>query len=764
MADPQAIARAYLSPRAQELDRLDRYIEGTQYEGRPDWFDNASETPIVERAPCIKDPIAQSAIGTHTAFVFGEGRWPKITSATSEDDRALDPDWGLATAESDTLDRFVNVVLVRYARLKEVARAMLAEAMGSRSSGVVMCVRRGQLCVETVRASWCIPTLNDLGEVLQLEIRYPYIETFFNDATRSYEKRCMLYRRVLDAKSDTVYEAAVGLENAREPDWVVNKAKTVEHGLGFCPAIWYPFMKPCTTANDVDGVAIHERQLNEIDCLNISLSQKQRAATMAGDPQMVEIGVQDDVNPAPMGVTSRGIIETRAIVGPDGKPATTSGFASQRSRGRGAARKRGAGVIWRYPDKDTTVEYLTIPPGALQAVADHAKDVRGKIAEALHAVFVDPSELHTHAEMSGKALSFLFSRQLGFCDLVRDDVADKALVPMVSMLLRIVFIVGSKNPRSLYVPGVKVMLPILSGFVREQAPANDREKAGAVWMPPRLAPIWGPYFAASEADQFNVVKLVVAALQGGTITVEMAIEKLSTSGVFDVASAKEVAEAIAAKVANDNQSLHGAIRALGAGGQTDDDGNADQPVPADAGPGQDTRDAVAAAARAAASPPSGSPTARGAKTATKALHDRSVSTSGVAESVFKQLADDFPPDSLAWVRAASWTGPMDVPLESIDFTNRDSWRATDEPDRVAFFVEKIKAGDKKPIVLVNEPNNRKMIIVDGHHRALAYEKLGMAAYAYVADVGTVTGAWETMHNSQRSETKTKSSIKDGKAA
>ena len=53
-------------------------------------------------------------------------------------------------------------------------------------------------------------------------------------------------------------------------------------------------------------------------------------------------------------------------------------------------------------------------------------------------------------------------------------------------------------------------------------------------------------------------------------------------------------------------------------------------------------------------------------------------------------------------------------------------------------------------MLVNEPNNEKLIIVDGHHRALAYEELGQPAIAYVVHVTAVSGPWDEMHDSQKS--------------
>ena len=41
-----------------------------------------------------------------------------------------------------------------------------------------------------------------------------------------------------------------------------------------------------------------------------------------------------------------------------------------------------------------------------------------------------------------------------------------------------------------------------------------------------------------------------------------------------------------------------------------------------------------------------------------------------------------------------------------------------------------------------------MIIVDGHHRALAYMENGQPALAYVGSVGKNNGPWDKLHSKQ----------------
>jgi hypothetical protein len=116
--------------------------------------------------------------------------------------------------------------------------------------------------------------------------------------------------------------------------------------------------------------------------------------------------------------------------------------------------------------------------------------------------------------------------------------------------------------------------------------------------------------------------------------------------------------------------------------------------------------------------------------------------------VLAQLAPDFPDDALDWVRSAYWEGPEQVPLADLDLRNVGSWKATSEPDKVDKFAKRIKGGWMKPLVLVKRPSEDKLMIADGHHRALAYAKLGLPVMAYVAHVPTDQGPWDAFHDAQ----------------
>jgi 8-oxo-dGTP pyrophosphatase MutT (NUDIX family) len=107
-----------------------------------------------------------------------------------------------------------------------------------------------------------------------------------------------------------------------------------------------------------------------------------------------------------------------------------------------------------------------------------------------------------------------------------------------------------------------------------------------------------------------------------------------------------------------------------------------------------------------------------------------------AEHVYLQMAKNFPPDAISWIRRAKWIGPIWVPWDRVDQDDRDKWAASHQPAKVKEFERSITAhdGHVAPSVLVQEPNSNRAFIVDGHHRAVARENLKQKVLAYVGNI------------------------------
>lgn len=120
--------------------------------------------------------------------------------------------------------------------------------------------------------------------------------------------------------------------------------------------------------------------------------------------------------------------------------------------------------------------------------------------------------------------------------------------------------------------------------------------------------------------------------------------------------------------------------------------------------------------------------------------------------VFNQLAQDYNEKDIEFVKHIPWIGPVEIPLSSIDFSNKDNWQAAqpEDQDHVDMFADKMQNDNyTKPVILVNNPSNdNKMEVVDGHHRTLAALQNGQPVPAYVGHVGTDRGPWDKLHAKQ----------------
>jgi hypothetical protein len=107
-----------------------------------------------------------------------------------------------------------------------------------------------------------------------------------------------------------------------------------------------------------------------------------------------------------------------------------------------------------------------------------------------------------------------------------------------------------------------------------------------------------------------------------------------------------------------------------------------------------------------------------------------------AEHVYVQMAKNFPPDSIQWVKRATWQGPVNIPWDRIDADAIGSWAASRQPDKVKEFEKLITShdGHVAPSVVIQDNDSPKAVIIDGHHRALARRNLKQPVLAYLGTI------------------------------
>lgn len=527
---PETIAKMLAkgrSPRCARIEVFQRYVDGTAYDGRPDFLDLTRDEPYNERKPCVIYPGVRNAIESFSSMCLGDEHFPVITSLTSEDDSAFDKRFGLDTSASEVLDAGIKKVEDQTS-LPSVAVALLERAMASGTCVPVVSVQDGTLCISELDPKHCTPTFKADGKTVQsVRVEYRFVKDVQDPETGDWEKRVFQYLRTIDEREDVVYWPTEVEDEVRlfPPTRVQTK---YVHAFGFCPVVWYRFMDEGTEAGKVDGKPIHDNLLPLIDSINFSLSARHGAAIYSGDPQLCEFGVDDDGGvKAPVG----------RVAGPQTRSDDPSGWGiglyQTKSGGRMVkGRKKGKGSVWTYESPDSKASYLALPPGALEALKEDADDNISRLRESLGHVFIDPKDLAGSGDVSGKTLAFVYANQVAKCNKIRGNFGKRCLLPVLNMLFRVILRAGD----GLYLTGADKLRPILEKFNQQvqsgdAAAAASQSATGAApaktttrWFPPQLKLVWGEYFEMSDNDEQVRTANASAALEGGLITKKTAVE------------------------------------------------------------------------------------------------------------------------------------------------------------------------------------------------------------------------------------------------
>ncbi len=493
-SDAERIALANMSPRYKRLDGLERWSNGTQYKGRPSWWDDS--VPLWEREPCIVYPIVRISTDSNVDLCLGERRFPEFSVATTGATKAA--------AGDDQQTSPVDTALRNYQKLSRFPTACREALQSGQECGTVVALqgaRNGVPFIELIPAKWCEQELDEHGELSKLTVQYPYLDEY-QQRDGTWAVRAMLYRRVIDAQRDVVYKPAEANANGTAINWVEDKTKSADHGLGFVPVVWYAFMKGCQPVNVIDGKAIHQWVTDEIQAHDIARSQWHRGALLS-EPQPYEIGVPVGHNPTDEGRTA--MIPTTEHGGAITPDNPIRGGFPEGNRTKGA-RKKGPGHVWQYPNPDTEVGTLTYPGDALKSQQDNCSDLRIKLQEALCVVFLDPENIKFAATTSGKALEAIRQKQLDRCAQYREDFRDGFLIPCVKMQLRLMRQLGA----SLKVPGLKEALSAL----------GKGEEAD-----PDIEVRYGDFYTPDPTEQKALIELIALSAKEGLLDRESAIEK-----------------------------------------------------------------------------------------------------------------------------------------------------------------------------------------------------------------------------------------------
>lgn len=501
------IARANEDERYRRLEAHEALWKGLryEYECRPSWWD--ATVPLRERAPCVVYPIARSAGRRLISLVFGEGRFPTLTT---QDPR-------LTTEEQQYLAAELASI-VEAAALRLRMRDLMEQGLATGTAVAVCAIREGHFDVDLLPAKWCSAQRDGRGRVLSLEIRYKYRE---GDGL-------YWYRRTITPEADTVYLPCL-VEEQREPTWVPDTERS-RPGVGFVPAVWTR-NDPDPTDNGCDGVPLAAGLEDEMEALDFSLSQRHRNARYNGEPFIVRVLGESDED------ASEGLSAER------GRDGALRGWREWVA-GVGS-RPVGSGAIKRAPGQILTLSKggdmkLVESSGAGAQILDgDSAALRRLILEVLEVVMADPETIAANA--SAALQRQLYAPMLARCDGLR-EVYGAALVEIAHMLLRLVRAVRG----AVLLPGAMTLVALL-----------DRVPDPAIGLR------WGEYFDPTPADVQAAATAAMAANGGRPVLSHRSsvryVAKLA--GVEDVeAELQEIAKDEAGGLARVSEVLGGPAR------------------------------------------------------------------------------------------------------------------------------------------------------------------------------------------------------------
>lgn len=257
--------------RSKDLETIDKYLEGTQYDGKADWKTAECSTehvPIRNRKPLIIYPYARVLQNRISAKLLGENVFPD-----------------LKIEESPADDEFLTAVI----KATSFKSRMLQGSKKFASHGSVFMrfkLDAGNLVLEHYNPKWCYPVFGPGGELESLRIQYVYKDPEDKDEKGNAKEKW--FRLDLGQQMDILYDNPE-FKADQEPDFsVVNKT---EHQLGFVQGEWF---RTTEDKHKPDGENMILPILGFIDALNYNLSQSDRAVAYGLDPQLAISGLDEE--------------------------------------------------------------------------------------------------------------------------------------------------------------------------------------------------------------------------------------------------------------------------------------------------------------------------------------------------------------------------------------------------------------------------------------------------------------------------------------
>jgi hypothetical protein len=463
------------------------YYLGKQYEDKRSWWDRS--VPLRDRKPLIIVPLFKDAIESLARFTWGGHRFPALlVPASQEDGSSVGP--LLNKDDAHTLTKFANNV-VRAGRLARAAREFTRKALITTSAAIILGARGGYLTTHVETGKHCTPEFdpNQPGRVKRLTILYQYPKEEQLSLTSS-RTRMYWYRRVVDENADTTFKEIPVQSGATPDSWEADPERTVEHGLGWCPAHWVRTLPD--DADPIDGRPVIDPQLYPmLDDINYVVSQRSRAVRYGCDPKKLAAGIAQNE--------------------------------------KDQLEKQGAGETWFTQSPDAKVSFIETIGYGVQRATEHLNDLTTVFREAVSVVKADPKT--TSGNISGVVLEFLHAPMISLASDLRADLGDDGYCMLVAMAMRLAHDLRAQD-KDLWIEGIDQAVPILD---------RSQQRKGA-WLDAPLTIQWPAFFPETEQDKAARVQYTNQALQGELVGRTTATRQVAP--IFDIEDVEAEQDAI----------------------------------------------------------------------------------------------------------------------------------------------------------------------------------------------------------------------------
>jgi hypothetical protein len=366
-----------LPMRAWRLDVLSRVLDGTiynvlQYPFHTEYNEAKEYVPIHQRKPSVRTGLIRTVVDDSVSLLFSEGHFPSIQC---DDDDVKD------ALNAVTKDAKLNLALIDAATRGSVGSVAILLRFLSRRVFVSV------LDTRYLTPAWNPQEPDKLVSVTELRKVNGKQLAAAGYAVKP-DAQTYWFQRVWDADAETWFQPWKVADDKSKP--VIDKVRTVRHGLGFVPVVW---VRNLPGGDDIDGEpTFQDDAINTMMEADYQLSQAGRGLRYSSDPTLL----------------------LKEPSGTDGKLVRTASNAI---------------VV----DKDGDGKLLEINGTASEAVIKYVEKLREFVLERLHGNRSSADKLS--AAQSGRALELMHQALIWLADKLRASYGEGALLDVYRMIV-----------------------------------------------------------------------------------------------------------------------------------------------------------------------------------------------------------------------------------------------------------------------------------------------------------------------------------------